>query len=70
MEKLIITAALVGAEVTREHTPYLPLSPREIADEAKRAREAGASLVHLHMRDRRGNSSQAKELFSETIAYI
>ncbi|HBW33997.1 MAG TPA: 3-keto-5-aminohexanoate cleavage protein, partial [Desulfosporosinus sp.] len=70
MEKLIITVALVGAEVTREQTPYLPLSPREIADEAKKVRDAGASIVHLHMRDQFGNPSQDKALFAEAISYI
>ncbi|WP_240986797.1 3-keto-5-aminohexanoate cleavage protein [Acididesulfobacillus acetoxydans] len=70
MSKLIITAALVGAEVTREQTPYLPLSPREIADEARRVCEAGASIVHLHMRDASGVSSQDKDLFAEAISYI
>lgn len=70
MEKLIITAALVGAEVTREQTPYLPLSPREIADEAKKVWTAGASIVHLHMRDTLGNPTQNKALFAEVISYI
>lgn len=70
MEKLIITAALVGAEVTREQTPFLPLSPREIATEAKRVRDAGASIVHLHMRDSMGNPSQDKTIFAEAISYI
>ncbi|AFM40841.1 hypothetical protein Desaci_1864 [Desulfosporosinus acidiphilus SJ4] len=70
MEKLIITAALVGAEVTRKQTPFLPLSPREIADEAKKAWAAGASIVHLHMRDSIGNPTQNKELFAEAVDYI
>ena len=70
MDKLIITAALVGAEVTREQTPYLPLSPREIADEAKKVRDAGASIVHLHMRDNLGNPTQDRTLFAEAISYI
>jgi len=70
MDKLIITAALVGAEVSREQTPYLPLSPREIADEAKKVRDAGASIVHLHMRDDLGNPSQDRSLFAEAISYI
>lgn len=70
MEKLIITVALVGAEVTRQQTPFLPLSPREIANEAKKVREAGASIIHLHMRDQFGNPSQAKALFAEAISYI
>jgi len=70
MEKLMITVALVGAEVTREQTPYLPLSPREIADEAIKVHNAGASIVHLHMRDGLGNPSQDKALFAEAITYI
>ncbi len=70
MEKLIITAALVGAEVTRQQTPFLPLSPREIADEAKKTCAAGASIVHLHMRDQFGNPSQDRALFAEAISYI
>ncbi|MHB8075319.1 3-keto-5-aminohexanoate cleavage enzyme [Desulfosporosinus fructosivorans] len=70
MEKLIITAALVGAEVTRQQTPHLPLSPREIADEAIKVRVAGASIVHLHMRDQFGNPSQDKALFAEVISHI
>jgi 3-keto-5-aminohexanoate cleavage enzyme len=70
MEKLIITVALVGAEVTREHTPFLPLTPREIADEAKRVWNAGASIVHLHMRDGNGDSTQDKEIFAEALSYI
>ncbi|MDQ7092024.1 3-keto-5-aminohexanoate cleavage protein [Desulfosporosinus sp. PR] len=70
MEKLIITAALVGAEVTRQQTPFLPYSPREIAAEAKRVWDAGASIVHLHMRDASGNPSSDKTLFAETISYI
>jgi len=70
MEKLIITVALVGAETTREQNPFLPLTPREIADEARRVWEAGASIVHLHMRDTQGNSTQDKALFAEAISYI
>jgi 3-keto-5-aminohexanoate cleavage enzyme len=70
VDKLIITAALAGAEGTREQTPYLPLTPREIADEAKRAWAAGASIVHLHMRDSLGKPTQDKETFAEAISYI
>ena len=70
MEKLIIAVALVGAEVTRDQTPFLPLTPREIADEAKKVYDAGASIVHLHMRDQFGNPSQDKALFAEGISYI
>jgi 3-keto-5-aminohexanoate cleavage enzyme len=67
---VIITAALVGAEVTREQTPYLPLTPAEIAREARRARDSGAAMVHLHMREPDGRPSQRADLFRETIEEI
>lgn len=70
MTPLIITAALVGAETTREQTPYLPISPEEIAQEAKRCRDAGASIVHLHVREPDGKPSQSADLFRQTIERI
>lgn len=70
MEKLIITAALVGAEVRREDTPYLPVTPEEIAEQAAEACEAGASIVHIHVRDHEGNPSQDRELYRQTIEEI
>lgn len=51
MKKLIITAALVGGGVTPTHGPYNPITPEEIAKEAKRVEEAGAATVHIHPRD-------------------
>ena len=41
---LMITAAIVGAEVMREHTPHVPYTPEEIAEEARRCRESGAAM--------------------------
>ncbi len=67
MEKLIITAALVGAELTRSDTPYLPLTPAEIAEEAVRACNAGASVLHLHARDGEGNPTQDRKAYREII---
>jgi 3-keto-5-aminohexanoate cleavage enzyme len=67
---LIITAALVGAETTREQTPFLPISADEIGEEARRCREAGASMVHLHVREPDGTPSQSRELFAEAIAAV
>jgi 3-keto-5-aminohexanoate cleavage enzyme len=49
--EVILTAALVGAEVTREQTPHLPITAQEIAGEAARCREAGVAVVHLHVRN-------------------
>ncbi len=58
MEPLIITAAVVGAELTRADTPYLPLTPAEIADQALAAYSAGAAMVHLHARADDGSPTQ------------
>ena len=49
MEKLIITAAICGAEVTKEQNPAVPYTVAEIAREAKSAVDAGAAIVHLHV---------------------
>ena len=70
MSKLIITAALTGAEVTRAQTPYIPLTPAETAEEAYRCWQAGASVVHIHVRDKEGNPSQDPEIFRETMGLI
>jgi len=66
----ILTAAIVGAEITRQQTPYLPITAREIADEAARCREAGAAIVHLHVRNPDGTPSQSSSLFAEAIQAI
>jgi len=65
LEKLIITAALTGAEVTREQQPNLPLTPDEIAEAAYEAYKAGASIVHVHARDEEGNPTQSYEVYKE-----
>jgi 3-keto-5-aminohexanoate cleavage enzyme len=69
-QELILTAAIVGAEVTRAQTPWLPISAREIADEAARCRDAGAAVIHLHVRKPDGTPSQSRELFGEAIERI
>lgn len=65
MDKLIITAALTGAEVTRKEQPNLPLTPDEIAEAAFEAYKAGAAMVHVHARDREGNPTQDYEVYKE-----
>ena len=65
MEKLIITAALTGAEVTRAQQPHLPITPDEIAEEAFKCYEAGASIVHIHARDAEGNPTQDAEVYRQ-----
>ncbi len=67
---MVLTAAMVGAETTREQTPHLPISPEEIAEDAARCREAGAAMVHLHVRTPDGKPSQDTELFRAAIRAI
>jgi len=67
---VILTAAIVGAELTRAQTKWLPITPREIADEAARCREAGAAVIHLHVRNDDGSNTQSAERFGEAIAAI
>lgn len=67
MEKLIITAALCGAEVRKIDNENLPITPDELADAAKAAEDAGASIIHLHVRDKNGESTQDIEVYRETI---
>lgn len=49
-DKVIISAALTGAVTTKKHCPAIPYTPVEIAEEAKRAYDAGAAIVHIHAR--------------------
>lgn len=70
MEKLIITAAMVGAEVTREDNPNLPLTPEEIAQAAEDAWRAGASIIHLHVRDEQGKATQSAVFFQRAMELI
>ena len=70
MEKLIITAARAGAEATKEDNPALPVSPEEIAQSAYECRQAGASIVHLHVRKPDGAPTQDAEIFRRAIGLI
>lgn len=70
MNKLIITAAICGAEVTKKQNPNVPYTISEVAEEAKRAYEEGASIIHLHVRNDDGTPTQDKERFCACIAEI
>ncbi|NBT58063.1 3-keto-5-aminohexanoate cleavage protein, partial [bacterium] len=70
MEKLIITAAITGAELTKEQCPVLPATPEEQAQAAKEAVEAGASVIHLHVRDESGRPSQKLDHFKASVEAI
>ncbi|MDP2368740.1 3-keto-5-aminohexanoate cleavage protein [Rhodoferax sp.] len=70
MDKLIITAALTGAEVTREQQPALPMTPEEIGRAAEECALAGASIVHVHARRPDGSPTQDKEVYRQIIAAV
>ena len=70
MENLIITAAICGAEVLKEHNPAVPYTVEEIVREAKSAYDAGAAVVHLHVRRDDGTPTQDKARYKECIDAI
>ncbi|MGN0767354.1 MAG: 3-keto-5-aminohexanoate cleavage protein [Christensenellales bacterium] len=70
MDKLIITACICGAEVTKEHNPAVPYTVEEIANEAYGAYNAGASIIHLHVRYDDGTPTQDVERFRECFEAI
>jgi 3-keto-5-aminohexanoate cleavage enzyme len=59
----MITVAAIGAELSRDDQPHLPLTPDEIAADAVQCRESGASIYHLHVRDRSGVPTMEVETF-------
>src|SRR5689334_15671074 len=64
--KVIITCAVTGSIHTPTMSPYLPITPREIAEAAIGAAEAGAAIVHLHARDPvDGHPTQDPKYFRE-----
>src|SRR3954471_15365918 len=69
--KVIITCAITGAIHTPSMSPYLPVTPEEIADAAVEAADAGAAIVHLHARDpNTGQPDQRPEAFQPFLGVI
>lgn len=69
--KTIITCAVTGNLVTPENTPYLPVTPEQIANECLAAEAAGAAVVHIHVRDpKTGKPSMDVELYREVVERI
>ncbi len=70
-DKVIITAAVTGSIHTPGMSPYLPITPKQIADDAVRSWEAGAAVCHVHMRDpETGQPTADLGLFKEAISEI
>jgi len=70
-KKLVITAALCGAITTKEQNPAIPILPNEYADEVKKCYDAGASIVHLHMRDpKTGQATPDLKVYKDILKAI
>jgi len=64
-DRVIVTAALTGVLATREQCPDLPYTPAEIGEEARRAHDAGAAVVHIHGRAHDGGPTWSSEIYAE-----
>ncbi len=71
LRKVIITAAITGQGATPVMSEYLPLTPRQIADDAVGAYEAGAAIVHVHARKpENGEPTPSLPIFREIVTDI
>jgi uncharacterized protein (DUF849 family) len=71
LRKVIITAAITGQGATPVMSEYLPLTPKQIADDAVKAWEAGASIVHIHARKpETGEPTPSLPIFREIVTDI
>jgi uncharacterized protein (DUF849 family) len=69
--RTIITCAVTGNLTTPDQTPHLPITPGEIAESALGAADAGAAIVHLHVRDpASGKPSMELPLYREVVERI
>jgi len=69
-DKVILSCALTGAVTTKAHCPAIPYSPVEIGEEAKRAFDAGATIVHVHARTDDGQPTWSVETFARIMQEI
>jgi uncharacterized protein (DUF849 family) len=70
-QKVIITCAITGNLTKPEQSPYLPITPQQIADSALEAAEAGASIAHIHVRDpETGRPSMGIDLYRDVMDRI
>ncbi|MFH9074786.1 3-keto-5-aminohexanoate cleavage protein [Streptomyces alboflavus] len=70
-DHVIITCALTGAGDTVRKSPHVPVTPEQIARDAVRAAEAGAAVVHIHVRDpETGAPSRDPRLYREVVERV
>lgn len=70
MNDVIITAALTGGFGTKKEIPNLPVTPEEIAESAREAYDAGAAVVHVHLRDDKGRATADLNVARRTLVAI
>ncbi len=67
---MVVTVAVTGADVFRENNPNIPYTTEEIAESSIEAAQAGATVVHLHVREDDGTPSGRPELFQDVITRV
>lgn len=70
MRKVVVTAALTGAQQGKDVNPNIPIAPSEIIDQAAECLSAGAAIIHIHARDKEGRPTADREVFREIIEGI
>lgn len=70
MDPLIITVAPVGAELTPDQTPHLAVTPQQLGEVARKVREAGASIIHVHCRNDDGTNTHSVSRFKAAYETI
>jgi 3-keto-5-aminohexanoate cleavage enzyme len=71
LPKLIITCAITGSTIQKEETPFIPITPEEIAESAIEAVKAGASVIHIHVRDPQTHvGAQDRDIYERVLTLI
>ena len=69
--EVVVTCAVTGAGDTTDKSPHVPVTPEQVAESAIKAAQAGAAIVHLHVRDPdTGAGSRDPELFKEAVRLV
>lgn len=70
LQKLVIQLAPTGMVPTKDDTPYVPITPDEIAEDTYRAYKLGVSVVHVHARNANGDPTYKKEAYANIFSKI
>jgi uncharacterized protein (DUF849 family) len=70
LDKLIVSVAVTGMVPRKEDNPHVPISPDEIADDCLRCYEAGASVFHLHARDKNEEPTYRSDVYRDIITKV